>query len=388
MRSYANYAKSLRETLHMYPEIGFDLPKTLALVRGELEKMGIEHTEKWGRSSVVGYIGKEDAPITIGLRADMDALPIQEVIDSPIRSRHDGMMHACGHDVHTAILLATAKWLKDHEDQLRCRVKLLFTPAEEYITPGCKELAENGVMDDVDFAITAHVDPETDTDRIISCLGNTYANSIGFKCRFYGTPAHASVPQMGHDAIMMAVQAIGAMQNMVYREIDPSQLTIFNIGSFHAGNTNNIVCGYAELFGTVRAFEDSVTDHLTRRLEEITASVAAMNGGRGEFEIVKMLPHVVNDDRVVEQIRRTCDRVLGPGHYAQRARRAEGEDFGFLSRKKPCGQFHIGIKPPEQAEALPPLHSDHFQVDDRCFETGIKMFTGFVLDAMDGIDGM
>ena len=126
MKEYARYAQTIREEIHMYPEIGFDLPKTLAVVHRELDSMGIAYTDKWGRSSVVGYVGAADAPITIGLRADMDALPIQEMVDVPFKSRHDGIMHACGHDAHTAILIAAAKALKDRESELNCTVKLIF----------------------------------------------------------------------------------------------------------------------------------------------------------------------------------------------------------------------------------------------------------------------
>ena len=388
MFDYAAYAKALREEIHMYPELGFDLPKTLALVHRELDKMGIEYTDKWGRSSVVGYINPNHPGITIGLRADMDALPIQEMVDVPFKSRHDGIMHACGHDAHTAILLATAKWLTDHIDELDCRVKLLFTPAEEYVTPGCKELAENGVMDDVDFAIGIHVDTDFHVGDIVSVIGPSHSNSMGFKCRFYGKSSHAANPHKGHDAVMMAVQAITAMQNMVCREVNPIKPTIFNIGSIHGGHTNNVVCDFVEIFGSNRCFEDEITEYMTRRLKEITEGVAAMNGGRGEFEVTKLLPYVINDERVAMQLHRTADRVLGEGHIRARERKAGGEDFGYLSRKKPCALFRIGVKPLEIEGKIPPGHNGNFFIDDRCFETGIKMFTGFVMDAMHGIEGI
>ena len=388
MKQYAEYARRLREELHMYPEIGFDLPKTLAVVHRELDAMGIAHTEKWGRSSCVGYVGKEDAPITIGLRADMDALPVTEQVDVPFKSRHEGVMHACGHDAHTAILLATIKWLKDHESDLRCRIKFLFTPAEEYVTPGCKELAENGVMDDVTFAVAIHVDVDARVGQVVCPIAPTHSNSMGFKCRFYGKTAHASSPHKGVDAIVMAMQAISAMQTMVAREIDPIKPTIFNIGSFHGGKTNNVVCDYVEIFGSSRAQEDAITEHMTRRLKEITESVAAGMGGRGEFEVTKLLPYVINHPLVGGQLRKTGHRLLGDGYLLEKPRKMGGEDFGFLSRKKPCAQFRLGVKPADFVGKMPPAHNDHFWIDNGCFEVGIKMFTGFVLDSQDGIEGL
>ena len=388
MEEYARYAQSLREELHMYPEIGFDLPKTLALVRRELDAMGIAYTEKWGRSSIVGTINEEKKGFTIGLRADMDALPIQEANDVPYKSRHDGIMHACGHDVHTAILLASAKWLEERKDQINCRVKLLFTPAEEYTIPGCEELAKNGVMDDIDCAVAIHVDTNFKVGTITACIGNSHANTMGFKARFYGKTAHAAGQHRGKDAIMMAVEAINAMEIMAMKEIDPIEPRILNFGSFHAGNTNNVICDYAEIFGSSRAHSDEVTEYMARRLKEIVEGTAAMNGGRGEFEIVCQLPYVVNNEYVAKQLRRTADRVLGEGKVMSTPRKLGGEDFGFLSRKKPCAQFRIGVKPVDVKGKIPPGHNDRFNVDNGCFEVGIKMFTGFVMDAMNGIEGI
>ena len=199
MFDYAAYARQLREEIHMYPEIGFDLPKTLAVVRRELDAMGIPYTDKFGRSSIVATINGEKDGFTIGLRADMDALPIQEANDVPYRSRHDGIMHACGHDAHTAMLLATARKLTDMKDRLHCRVKLLFTPAEEYIEPGCKQMAENGVMDDIDCAIALHVKSDLNVGCISMNAGNQGANSMGFTVDFYGKTAHAGAQQRGKE---------------------------------------------------------------------------------------------------------------------------------------------------------------------------------------------
>ncbi|MBP3304624.1 MAG: amidohydrolase [Oscillospiraceae bacterium] len=385
---YAAYAQSLREEIHMYPEIGFDLPKTLAVVHRELDKMGIPYTGKFGRSSVVATINEEKKGFTIGLRADMDALPIQEANEIACKSRHDGIMHACGHDVHTAVLLASAKWLTDHREQIDCRVKLLFTPAEEYVIPGCKELAENGVMDDIDCAVAIHVDPDLYVGTVASAVGDSHSNSMGFKARFYGTTAHAANQNRGKDAIMMAVEAITAMEIMAAKEFPPAEPRLLNIGSIHGGNTNNIICDYVEIFGSCRAYSDEVTACLEQRLRQITEGTAAMAGGRGEFEVTKLLPYVVNNEHVAMQLHRTADRVLGEGRIISMKRKLGGEDFGFLSRRKPCAQFRIGVKPLNAEGRIPPLHNDRFDIDNGCFETGIRMFTGFVMDAMHGIEGL
>ena len=150
MERYACYANQIRQEIHRNPEIGYDLRNTLGVIRRELSKMGIPYTEKFGKSSIVGVINPEQSGFTIGIRADMDALPIQEQTQAAYASAIDGVMHACGHDVHTAILLATAKKLQDMQEQINCCVKLLFTPAEEYAPPGCQLMAEDGVMEDLE----------------------------------------------------------------------------------------------------------------------------------------------------------------------------------------------------------------------------------------------
>jgi len=386
MFDYAAYAQSLREEIHMYPEIGFDLPKTLAVVHRELDKMGIAHTDKWGRSSVVGYINEEKQGVTIGLRADMDALPIQEANNVPYKSRHDGIMHACGHDIHTAILLATAKYLVDHKDEIHCRVKLLFTPAEEYETPGCKELAENGVMDDVDFAVCLHVDTGIQVGCIGAMPGGIGANSTGFKAKFYGKTSHAASQQRGKDAIIMAVEAISAIEMMVAKEISAIKPRILNIGSIHGGNTNNIICDYVEIFGTHRTHEDAVSEYMNQRIKEIVEGTAAVAGGRGEFEVVKFLPHTINNEILVAKVRESAAKIVGEENIIRRNRTLGGEDFGFLSRQKPCMQMKLGVKPKDVEGAIPPVHNERFEADNGCFEVGIRVFVQFIKDHMNGID--
>jgi len=385
MFDYAAYAKSLREEIHMYPEIGFDLPKTLAVVRRELDQMGISYTERFGKSSIVATIHEEKSHFTIGLRGDMDALPIQEEVDVPFKSRHDGIMHACGHDAHTAILLATTKWLWDHKDEISCRVKLLFTPAEEYIEPGCKQMAENGVMDDIDCCIALHVDTTVNVGQVAVNDGDLGSNSMGFKCRFYGSAAHAASQEKGKDAIMMAVQAITAMEIMAAKELKPNEPRLLNIGSIHGGTTNNIICDYVEIFGSCRTHSDEVSAYMENRLRQITEGTAAMAGGRGEFEVVKFLPYRVNHPVVIEKVREAAKAVLGAENVTEKPRRTlGGEDFGFLSRKKPCAFFMLGIRP-EGVTSMPPAHSSRFYMDEGCFAHGIGIMTRFVMDNMNGI---
>lgn len=385
MVQYADYARTLRHQLHRFPEIGYDLPKTLALIRRELDAMGIEYTESFGRSSIVATINPHCKGITIGIRADIDALPMQEDTDLPWKSEIDGHSHSCGHDIHCANLLATGKLLKDMESQLKCRVKLLFTPAEEYIEPGCKLLAENGVMDDIDFAIACHADPTYLVGTIGLSAGGQGSNSMGITLEFFGTAAHATAQRRGKDAITMAVQAHQAMHTMVCKELLPQEARMLNIGSIHGGNTNNIICDHCTMFASARTFTDENSQYLLERITQICEGVAAMNGGSAKVTVNKLLPYMDNDEAVTKAVYASAAKVLGEDKILPRARKLGGEDFGFLARKKPCVMFRLGTKNPENPATAGALHSAKVQFDDGCFETGLAVMKAFILDNMEGL---
>lgn len=387
MTDYIDYAVQLRRELHRHPEIGFDLPKTLALVRRELDAYGISYTEEYGKSSIVATINPECKGFTIGLRGDMDALPITEETDCDFKSEEEGRMHACGHDIHTAIMLGTARRLQEKKEELRCRVKILFTPAEEYITPGCEALANNGVMDDIDCAVACHVAPNFEVGSIALLSGGFNANSMGMTVEFFGTSAHANAQQKGKDAIRMAVEAYMAMENMAAKELDPTEPKVLNIGVFEGGHTNNVICDYCKLFLTIRTHCDEVTDFMHRRIEEICCGIAMMHGGHAKVTVNKRLPYVLNDDRVVKALEATAKSVVGEAKIFVAPRTLGGEDFGFLSRKKPCAMFRLGSRS-ELPGTDRTLHNAGVVFDEGCISVGIDMFTGFVLDYQEGIEGI
>ncbi len=385
MESYESYAIELRRTLHQHPEIGFDLPETLALVRRELSAMGIPFTERFGKSAIVATINEDKPGFTIGIRADMDALPLSEETDVPFRSRNPGMMHACGHDVHTATLLGTARCLNDRKDELRCRVKLLFTPAEEYTTPGCKLMAEDGVMDDIDCIVALHVDGDFDVGSVAVDEGGQGATSMGFTVEMFGQSAHAANQHEGRDAIMMCVKAYTAMEMMVAKEINGTSPRVLNIGAFNGGKTNNIVCDYCKMFGTVRTYEDDVNDYILGRIREIAESTARESGGRAVVEVKKLLPYVINHPAVTERMRAAAGQVVGPENVLSKKRGFGGEDFSFLCRVKPGMMYRLGIRNPEKPDGVYSVHNVKFEVDERCIGVGIRIFTEFVFENMDRI---
>lgn len=380
------YAVKLRRQLHMYPEIGFDLTRTLALVKGELDAMNIPYTEEFGKSSVVATINPECKGFTIGVRGDMDALPIEEKTGLEFSSKIPGAMHACGHDAHTAMLLATAKELKAIEKNLRCRVKLLFTPAEEYIEPGCKQLAENGVMDDIDCAIACHVLPSEPVGKIVNMLGPRNANSMGITIEFFGHSAHAASQHCGKDAIAMAVEAYTAMEIMVAKEFPATAPRLFNIGTFHGGETNNVICNYCKMFASARTLSDENSDFMLRRITEICEGIAKMHGGEAKVTVNKLLPYVLNNPTVSQKVNESAAKVVGEDNVIiWPTRGLGGEDFGFLSRKKPCSLFNLGTRG-EHPNTAAALHKDTFDIDENAMKIGIDIFRQFVLDHQDGFE--
>ena len=385
METKLEYATRLRRELHQYPEIGFNLPKTLALVRRELDAMGIPYTEEFGKSSIVGTINPECKGFTIGIRGDMDALPMQEAdLTKPYASKIPGQMHACGHDAHTAILLATARELKAREKELTCRVKLLFTPAEEYIEPGCEKMVQDGVMDDIDCAVACHVLPDLDVGRIKVRTGGNNANSMGFTIEFFGKASHAADQHKGKDAIAMAVEAYTAMEIMVAKEFKAKDPRVFNVGVFSGGFTNNIICDYCKLFCTSRTHDDGVTQKILDRCTEICQGIAAMNGGEAKVTVNKLLPYVHNDPIVAERIRAAAGKVLGEENVLEKDRGLGGEDFAFFSRVKPCTMFSLGSG--SSPETKIPVHNVHMDIDERCMQVAVDVFVQFVMDNMNGID--
>ncbi len=379
-----SYIVEMRRKIHMYPEVGFDLPKTLELVRTELTKMGIPFTEQYGKSSIVATINEEKSNFTIGIRADMDALPILEKNNVPYKSKIKGQMHACGHDAHTAILLDTARQLSEMKDQLNCRVKLLFQPAEEFSPSGAKLMKEDGVMDGIDCIVALHVDYSFNTGTIGVTTGPQNAISSGFYLDFYGKNAHVSRQQDGIDANMMAVKAYTAIEMMVAKEVPAVDPCIFNVGCITGGTSNNIISKHCSLFCTLRSWTDEADALVTKRIKQIIASVAKESGGKATFTQAKYYPIVKNDENVTNRLMKAAGNVVGETNIKANNRTMEGEDFSYFANEKPGCMYRLGIRN-EEKDCVYSLHQDKFNVDEDALSVGSSIFVQFVLDNMNGI---
>ncbi len=379
-----SYVVEMRRQLHMYPEIGFDLPHTLKLVRSELERMGISYTEQYGKSSIVATINEEKSHFTIGIRADMDALPIVERNDVPYKSRIEGQMHACGHDAHTAVLLDTARKLSLIKDQIDCRVKFVFQSCEEYAPSGAKLMADDGVMDDIDCIIALHCDAGYACGTAGFIQGSPNASSRGFLLDFYGKSAHAAFQEKGIDAIAMAMKAYMAIELVAAREVGAKVPCILNCGAVHGGVTNNVVCDHASLYYTLRCWDEATDAHVIKRVKDIIAAVAMESGGKATYTEKKFYPMLHNDDKIFEKLKGAAEEVLGAENIKPHKRTMGGEDFSYFANKKPACLFRLGIRNEEKGITAA-VHEDNFDIDEAALDLGSDIFVRFVQNNMHGI---
>lgn len=381
-----SYVISARRQFHMYPEIGFNLDRTLDFLKGELDKIGVEYTEKYGKSSLVATVNPEKSHFTIGIRADMDALPITELNDVPYKSRIEGQMHACGHDAHTAIVLDTCRRIYEMRDRINCRIKFIFQAAEEYPPSGAKLMAEDGVMDDIDCIVALHIDTGYKTGEIGLSVGPQNATSDGFYLEFYGKSAHVANQQKGIDAIMMAVRAYIDIEFMLAKEIKANDPIIFNVGSINGGAANNVICDKCTMFCTLRTQKEENAEYILGKIKKIIAAVAYSTGGEAKFIESKHYPIVVNDPIVTVRVAAAAETVVGKENLLpKKTRGMGGEDFSYFTMKKPGCMFRLGVANAESGFGGM-IHNGNLLIDEDALEVGVNTFIQFIIDNMNGID--
>ncbi len=377
------YIISIRRELHMHPELEFDLPVTLELVRRELTATGIPFTEKYGKSAIVGTIGKKDG-FTIGLRADMDALPLDEWNDVPYRSQTPGKMHACGHDAHTAMLLGAAKALKSVESELACRVLLLFQPNEEGNGSGAELMVNDGLMDEIDVVFGQHVETLLESGTMGVCSGVAMAADAVVTLEFHGKTAHATSPATGKDALAMAVTAYNEIQLMLTREINPFDQYVCSICEMHAGHAHNVIPDYSKMVMSLRFFDDRIGTFMETRIREIAESTAALRGGTVTFDCHLKAPVMYNDPKLTELVAAAEAKIVGSENVHPMPVKISSEDFSFYQTKKPGVFFRLGTHDAAKG-CTGTAHNNDFMPDEDAFENGGKTMVQIVLDCMNGL---
>ncbi len=380
----------IRRELHMHPELGWDLPMTTALVRRELDKMGVAYEfEKYGKNTVVATINPHITGFTIGIRADMDALPIEEENhDKPYRSQHEGMMHACGHDTHTTMLLGAARALNELKDHLHCRVKLLFQPCEESRPSGARTMCEHGVMDDIDCIIMCHVNCN-DPVHVPSCRdGVTNSTSSRFQVKFHGRSVHVALPHKGVDALAMGMKMYMGIQMLISRELDPFDTCVMTVTTLNAGNTVSTNADLCDMMGNIRALSDQTMVWARKRIDQLAHSIADEMGGTCEVDFFgDALPRCINNSAMYHAFIQSSEKVLGKGGVAELLPTTGAEDFAYYEQRRPGLLFGLGMRN-EDKGCVHPAHTKDWDVDEDALQTGVKLFVQFVLDNMDGVPGL
>lgn len=377
-----------RRNLHQIPELNLELPKTVAYVRAELEKMGIPYTTMVNGNAIVAVIsGEKGEGKTIALRADMDALPIPEETGLEFASRN-GCMHACGHDGHTAMLLGAAKFLSSHKDLFRGNIKLLFQPGEEY-PGGALPMIEEGAMENpkVDAVMGLHegiISEEIPVGSIGYREGCMMASMDRFLIRVIGKGCHGAYPQMGVDPILLASEVIVALQQIVSREIKATEPAIVSVCRVAGGYCQNIIPDSVELEGTVRATNEKTRKFLAERIESIVKGITEAGRGSYEIEYDFKYPAVINDKDFTRKFLYSSRKILEEKQiYQMESPVLGGEDMAYFLEKAPGTFFFLSNPKIQKDGKIYPHHNPKFDVEEDYFSVGAALFVQTALDFLE-----
>ena len=365
-----------RRALHQIPEIGTDLPQTMQYIRQQLEEMGIDCILHEDISCITATIGSGGKCFL--LRSDADAIPVAEETALPFRSSN-GCMHACGHDLHTAILLGAAKLLKAHESQLKGTVKLLFQSGEE-VFRGAKVAIEAGVLENpsVDAAFAMHAIAMMPVGVIMTGK-EAMASVDGFKITLTGHGGHGSMPETAVDPINAAVQVYLALQSLIAREIGGTEEAVLTIGQFAAGDAANVIPERAVLQGTLRTFAPAVRERLCRRIREVTAGVASVYRCGWEYEVLSACPSVITDDAVTAHAEKSIRSIVPEFHIMGGAHGMGSEDFAEIAQRVPTSYYMIGAGPEDPQKRLG-QHNPKIEFNEAVLPIGAAIYAQVAMD--------
>lgn len=363
----------LRRDFHRHPELGFQEVRTSSVVADYLRGLGLEVQTGIAGTGVVALVKGARPGRTLLLRADLDALPIQEENDHDYRSENDGKMHACGHDGHTAIALVAAKLLSQRRDRLAGSVKMVFQPAEEN-PGGAKPMIDEGVMEDprVDAALGLHLWNDLPLGTVGIRPGPLLAATDRIALTVTGRGGHAASPHQTVDPIVAAAHLVTALQSVVSRNVDPLKCAVLSITQFHAGTTDNVIPDVVRLGGTMRSFDAEVRDQLAQRLREMANQIAGAFGAAAEVEYVPNYPPTVSDPAMCDLVREAASQVVGAEGIVTPEPVMGGEDMAFFLERVPGCFFCVGAANAAEGKCFP-HHNPRFDFDEDALVNGLEV---------------
>ena len=373
-----DYTISMRRMFHSHPELSLKEFETARRIREELTKMQIPYEEAGATGTVATITGRKASPV-IGLRCDIDALPVTEVKDLPFKSQNPGVMHACGHDGHMSMLLTAAKVLSEHKDELDCTVKLIFQPAEEQMK-GALEVLGSGKVGHLDTVAGMHIFPYLPSGTISVDPGPRYTSAAFMNIKVIGKSGHGAMPQYSVDPIYVASKVIDALQSLVSRETNPMDTVVVSICTFHAGTLANVIAESAELSGTVRTFNPELQKQLPGMIERVIKHTCEAYRATYEFDYYTDIPATINNPRCSELAEKSVKAILGDKGVIHYEGTPGGEDFAYFLEKYPGVYAFVGCRN-EEKDCIYPLHHERFDLDEDALPNGAAFYVQYVLDA-------
>lgn len=378
--------KENRRYIHMHPELSFREYNTSSFIQKKLDEMGIKYVSGIAENGICAYIYgnkniESESMKSILIRADMDALPIDEVSDKPYKSQNKNVMHACGHDAHIAVLLGVCKVLNNFKDKFGGVVKAVFQPGEE-TSGGALPMIEEGVLENphTDVCVALHCDSDLDCGTIRVKPGSLYASPDDFRIMVKGKGGHGAEPHNCIDPIMISASIIQALNNLISRETDPFDNAVISVGSIHGGSATNIIPDSVEIQGTARSLTNEVRGFLKKRIGETAEGICKTFGAECEYEYTELFPPLINDEKLAEDVYDSACRSIGKDKCVWGgAPTMAGEDFSYFSQNRPSVLFKLGCRN-KSLGIVSLIHHSSFDIDENCLKTGVKVFVGFVLD--------
>jgi hippurate hydrolase len=360
-----------RRDFHRHPELGFKEVRTAGIVANELARLGLEVQTGVGQTGVIGLLeGDTDGP-TVMVRADMDALPIHEENEVDYASQSPGVMHACGHDGHTTMLLGAAALLSEEKD-LPASVRLIFQPAEEKGT-GAVDMIKAGALDGAGMIFGGHLDRHYHPGAIVVAEGAVNASSDNFTIEIIGQGAHGARPHESIDAVVVGSLMIMALQTIVSREVDPARPSVVSVGQFHAGTAPNVIAGQARLEGTVRAQDPAVRQQLLASVRRIAESIAQLHGAKIQIIVKEGTPPLINTPEMASLARHAAVATVGEANVLPlKTANMGAEDFSYYIEKIPGAYVRFGSQVPGK-EGFP-AHSSKFDFDEEALAVGAAFY--------------